>query len=254
MRHHPYLLKATFRPDAAIDFARYPFNIPAVQEIGNIEFHPGVTFFVGENGAGKSTVLEGLALALGFSPEGGTLNVRLSSTEDSTSTLHSVLRLARSVPKFRDSFFLRAETLYNLATYMDADPRPAGYGERRMHRQSHGELFLAVLVNKLKGQGLYLLDEPEAALSPTRQLAALRAMHGLVLRGSQFIIATHSPILLSYPGAKIYQFDSAGLAEVNYEDLEHVVVTRDFLNNREMRVKALLDDVEGPLDGAAQRM
>jgi predicted ATPase len=237
----PYLLHASFRPDAGINFESYPFNIPAVREIASIEFHPDVTFFVGENGSGKSTVLEAIAVALGYGPEGGTRNVRVRTTE-SVSPLHDVLRLTRGARKPPDGYFLRAESFFNVATYMDEVGYLGGYGDRSLHARSHGEAFMALLVNKFRGQGLYLLDEPEAALSPNRQLAALSAIHQLVENNSQFIIATHSPILLSYPRSKIVQFDSSGISEVKYEDTEHYAVTRDFLNNYPRRLEQLLAD------------
>jgi predicted ATPase len=240
-RTAPYLLRASLRPDAEVDPQAYPFNIPAVRDIAQIGFHPSVTFFVGENGSGKSTVLEGIAVALGFSPEGGTLNVQFSST-DSVSPLHSSLRLARGVHKPRDSYFLRAESFFNLATYMDEVGYLDAYGGKSLHRQSHGESFMAVLLNKFRGQGLYLLDEPEAALSPSRQLAALNALHQLAEDQSQLIIATHSPLLLAYPHARIIQFDSTGVREVTFEETEHFVVTRDFLNNHAQRLQQLLKD------------
>lgn len=242
-RSQPYLLRAGFRPEAELDFDRYPFNIPAVREIGSIEFHPQVTFFVGENGAGKSTVLEALAVALGFSAEGGTRNTRFSTTASAASPLHESLRLARGVPAPRDAFFLRAESFFNLASYMDeVGGTDEGYGVASLHGRSHGEVFMAVLLNKLRGQGLYLLDEPEAALSPNRQLAALRVIHDLAEAGSQFIIATHSPILLAYPNARILVFDGSGITEMAYEDTEHYAVTRDFLNHHPRRLAQLLAD------------
>jgi predicted ATPase len=240
-RTKPYLLHASFRPDAEIDYDAYPFKIPAVRELGNIDFHANVTFLVGENGTGKSTVLEGLAIALGFGSEGGTRNVQFKTAE-SVSPLHDVLRLARGVPKPKDGYFLRAESFFNVATYMDETGYLEGYGGRSLHRQSHGESFMAVLLNKLRGNGIYLLDEPEAALSPSRQLAALSAIHQLVEDSSQFVIATHSPILLSYPHARIVQFDSSGVSEVAFEDTEHFSVTRDFLNNYPRRLEQLLAD------------
>jgi predicted ATPase len=240
-RTKPYLLHASFRPDADIDYESYPFSIPAVKELGNIDFHPNVTFFVGENGSGKSTVMEGLAVALGFGAEGGTKNVQFR-TADSISPLHDSLRLARGVPAPRDGYFLRAESFFNVATYMDETGYLGGYGGKSLHTQSHGESFMAVLLNKLRGNGIYLLDEPEAALSPNRQLAALSAVHQLVEDHSQFIIATHSPMLLSYPHAKIIQFDNAGVREVAFEDTEHFAVTRDFLNNYPRRLEQLFRD------------
>jgi predicted ATPase len=242
-RTRPYLLHATIRPDAQVDFDAYPFSIPAVREIGNIEFHPNVTFFVGENGSGKSTVMEGIAVALGFGAEGGTRNVRFQSA-GATSALHESLRLARGVPKPREEYFLRAESFFNVASYMDETGYLKGYGGKSLHAQSHGESFMAVLLNKLRGDGIYLLDEPEAALSPSRQLAALSAIHRLVEAHSQLVIATHSPILLSYPHAKIVLFDKAGLSEVAFEDTEHFAVTRDFLNNYPRRLEQLFEDEE----------
>ncbi len=240
-RSKPYLLYASVRPDAELDYESYPFNIPAVRNLRDINFHPNVTFFVGENGSGKSTVLEALAVALGFGAEGGTRNVQIR-TADSVSPLHYALRLVRGVPRPRDGYFLRAESFFNIATYMDETGYLDGYGGRSLHAQSHGESFMAVLLNKLRGDGIYLLDEPEAALSPSRQLAALSAIHQLVEASSQFIIATHSPILLAYPNAKIIRFDASGVSEVAFEDTEHFSVTRDFLNNYPRRLEQLLGD------------
>ena len=237
----PYLQTVSIRQDADIDFDAYPYNIPSVHELGQIELHPDVTFFVGENGTGKSTVLEGIALALGYSPEGGTKNFKLSTAE-SESSLHEVLRLAHSFRKPKDGYFLRAESFYNVATYMDEVGYLDGYGGKSLHARSHGESFMTLLTQKFRGKGLYLLDEPEAALSPNRQLAALSVIHQLVRDESQFIIATHSPILLSYPNAKILQFDGSGIAEVAFEDTEHYAVTRDFLNNYPRRLEQLLAD------------
>lgn len=235
-------MHASFRPDAELNYDAYPFNVPAVREMPNIEFHPNVTFFVGENGSGKSTVLEGIALALGFGPEGGTRNVKFQTVE-SVSGLHEALRLARGLPQPRDGYFLRAESFFNVASYMDEVGYVEGYGGS-LHARSHGESFMAVLVHKLKGNRIYLFDEPEAALSPNRQMAALTAIHQLVEASSQFIIATHSPILLAYPNAKIIQFDRSGVSEVSYEDTEHYSVTRDFLNNYPRRLEQLLSDEE----------
>jgi predicted ATPase len=236
----PYLQSVAIRPDAAIDFDIYPYNIPAVREMATLKFHPDVTFFVGENGAGKSTVLEAVAIALGFGPEGGTKNVQLKTTE-SVSSLHSVLRMGQSFKKPKDAYFLRAESFFNVATYMDEVGYLGAYGDKSLHERSHGEAFMALLTQKFRGNGLYILDEPEAALSPNRQLAALSAIHQLVQTQSQFIIATHSPILLAYPNAKILRFDSSGIEEVAYEDTDHFRVTKDFLNHYQQRLKPLLD-------------
>ena len=242
-RSAPYLLHASLRPDTIVDFEAFPFCIPAGRELDQIEFHPNVTFFVGENGSGKSTVMEGIAMALGFGAEGGTRNVRFASA-GAMSPLHESLRLARGTPKPRDEYFLRAESFFNVASYMDETGYLDGYGGQSLHAQSHGESFMAVLLNKLRGNGLYLLDEPEAALSPTRQLAALRAIHQLVEDHSQFVIATHSPILLSYPHARIYLFDRSGISPIAFEETEHFAVTRDFLNNHPKRLEQLLADEE----------
>ncbi|MBI1320304.1 MAG: AAA family ATPase [Candidatus Hydrogenedens sp.] len=222
---------------------KYPYNIPAVGSIDGLDFHPDVTFFVGENGSGKSTVLEALALGLGFGPEGGPFSMRFA-TADSVSPLHQHLRFVRGALRPKAGYFLRAESFYNVATYMEQDGRHLHldtYGGS-LHQRSHGEAFMALLTIKLRGNGLYLFDEPEAALSPSRQLAALSAMHLLVQKQSQFIIATHSPILLSYPNARILRFDGDGINEVRYEDTEHYAITRDFLNNYPRRLEQLLED------------
>lgn len=234
----PYLQRITALFGAEVDWDSHPYNVPAVQALESIDFHADVTFFIGENGAGKSTVLEAIALALGFSMEGGTRSVRLNSA-GAAAPLHQSLRLAKSFKTPADGYFFRAESFHNVATYMDDLGYLQGYGGRSLHAQSHGESFMAVLLNKFKGKGLYLLDEPEAALSPNRQLAALRVIHQLVQDQSQFIIATHSPILLAYPNAKILLFDGTGIAEVAYEDTEHYAITRDFLNHYPRRLEQL---------------
>ncbi|MBR7746744.1 AAA family ATPase [Undibacterium baiyunense] len=236
----PYLRQVSIRADAEFDQDQFPYYLPAVQAINNLQFHPDVTFFVGENGSGKSTVLEAIAIALGFSAEGGTKSVRFQ-TADTISPLHSVLLLAQSFKRPADGYFLRAESFFNVATYMDKMGYLDSYGGKSLHARSHGEAFMALLLTKLRGKGLYLLDEPEAALSPNRQLAALSAIHQLVQNDSQLIIATHSPILLAYPNAKIFQFSGNGIEEVKYEDTEHYALTKDFLNFYERRLQQLLD-------------
>ena len=238
----PYLRRVEFRDSAAIDPAAYPFTIAAARHIEQLVFHPDVTFFVGENGSGKSTVLEALAMALGYSQEGGTRNVRLE-TADTVSSLHRSLKPIKSWKKPADGYFLRAETFFNVATYIEELGCVAQYCGAP-HRRSHGEAFMAVLQHKLRGRGLYLLDEPEAALSPSRQLAALRAIHDLVQDGSQFVIATHSPILLAYPQARIYRFDGNGVMPVAYADTEHFTVTRAFLNHVPRHLREILQDAD----------
>ena len=234
----PYLRSVSIAPDAEVDAARYPFTIPAVRDLGMLVPHPDVTFFVGENGAGKSTVLEAIAVALGLPAEGGPRSVYRAQQQ--TSPLHEVLKVAKGWRWPRNSYFLRAESLFNVFTYMDDIGVGPGSGAG-LHRRSHGEAFMELMQN-FHGDGFYLLDEPEAALSPNRQLAALSVIDQLVKQGAQFIIATHSPILLAYPNAKILSFDATGISEIAYEDTEHYAVTRDFLNHYPRRLAQLLDD------------
>lgn len=231
----PYLSQISIRDDADVDDQAYPFSIPAVRNMGLIEPHADVTFFVGENGAGKSTLLEAIAIGMGLPSEGGNRDV--SRNEQDASALQHYLRLGRSFKKPKASYFLRAESLFNVFSYYEAVGSPRG----ALHQRSHGEAFMDVMLDFRPG-GLYLLDEPEAALSPSRQLAALSAIHQLVQQECQFIIATHSPILLSYPNAKILQFDGTGISEVAYEDTEHFAITRDFLNHYQRRLERLLSD------------
>jgi predicted ATPase len=191
-------------------FDRYPFNIPAIHSLETLDLHPQVTFFVGENGSGKSTLVEAIAVAAGFNAEGGSRNFNFSSRR-SESELHMAIRLVRGVRRQKTWYFLRAESYFNVATEierLDAEPGPAppigpAYGPRPLHEQSHGESFLALIENRFSENGFYVLDEPEAALSPQRQLSFLVAMHELARDGnSQFVIATHSPIILAYPAER----------------------------------------------------
>ena len=233
----PYLREISIRDPDEIDTSSYPFNIPALRDLDRLSFHADVTFFVGENGAGKSTMLEAIAVAMGLPAEGGTRNVNRQQQE--VSPLHDCLRLSKGFRAPRSAYFLRAESLFNVISYMDSLPSP----NPSLHERSHGEAFMDTLLD-FRDDGFYLLDEPEAALSPNRQLAALSAIDQLVKRGGQFIIATHSPILLSYPNAKILQFDESGITEIAYEDTEHYAVTRDFLNHYPRRLGQLLGDAE----------
>ncbi|MBL4636066.1 MAG: AAA family ATPase [Kofleriaceae bacterium] len=215
------------------DMDCYPFSIASIRNSSQVKFHPDVTFLVGENGSGKSTLLEAIAALLGFSPEGGTVNVNLDSADD-RSILHEHLKASRSVIRPRESYFLRAESFFNVAT---ADNY---FNLGKLHQQSHGEAFLDVLTNRLNGDGIYLFDEPEAALSPVRQLAAVQRIHSLVEKDSQFIIATHSPILMAYPRARILQFDEFGINEISYTETEHYKFTKNFLNNHGAMMHHLL--------------
>ena len=237
-----YLLTAELLWERVQDRALYPFSLPAIAGLGKIAFHPKVTFLVGENGSGKSTLIEALAVAWGFNPEGGSKNFRFG-TFASHSPLHGVLRLTRGTRRARDGFFLRAESYYNAATYLEGlgDNPLAAYGGKSLHAQSHGESFLALLEHRLGGKGLYIFDEPEASLSPTRQMSMLVRMHELIAADSQFVIATHSPILMAYPDAWIYQLGAHGLERVDYEDTEHFRITRSFLNNPRDMLRQLLD-------------
>lgn len=220
----------------------YLNDIPAVEwivERGELVFNSGVTFFVGENGTGKSTLLEAIALAAGFNAEGGSRNFSFS-TRDTHSELYDYITLSRGIIRHKDGFFLRAESLYNSATYIDnLDEIPCdtplisgGYGGS-LHTRSHGESFIATVRNRFFGNGLYILDEPEAALSPTRQLTMLGLIKGLAENNSQFIIATHSPIIMAYPNAEILRFSEDGICSVGYKQTEHYQITKQFLDNPE---------------------
>ncbi len=227
----------------------YLNDIPAIRwlmENGELSFTADVTFFVGENGTGKSTLLEGTAIASGFNPEGGTRNYSFS-TADTHSELADCLTIAKcAYPK--DGFFLRAESMYNAATYLEElEKLPCGgsvldgYGGKSLHSRSHGESFLAVVRERFRGNGLYLLDEPESALSPTRLLTLICLIRELVEENSQFIIATHSPILMAYPEAEILKFSDDGIKSVNYRQTEHYQITKQFLDNPERMLKILFE-------------
>ncbi|AXA93991.1 AAA family ATPase [Massilia sp. YMA4] len=243
-----FAIDLTLRRDIVPDFDRYPFNLPAVRHLQVLPFHPAVTFIVGENGSGKSTLLEAIAVALGFNAEGGSRNFNFG-TRASHSVLHEYVRIAKGFRRPRDGYFLRAESFFNVATEIErldevglGDPISGAYGGRSLHEQSHGESFMALLTHRFRGRGLYVLDEPEAALSPQRQLAAMARIHQLVKEGSQFIIATHSPILMAYPDARIYACTDKGLRRTDYVDTEHYQVTHDFLVNPQRTLDVLLAD------------
>lgn len=228
-----------------MDKSIYPYSIPAVQQIESADLSSPVTFLVGENGSGKSTIVEAIAVEAGFNAEGGTKNYNFSS-QDTTSSLKESITLIRGGRRERYGYFLRAETFYTTANYAEngtfgaRGPIPIMFGDKHIHEQSHGETFLSIV--KGFSPGLFIFDEPESALSPQRQLSLLVAIHDLVKQGSQFIVATHSPILLSYSNAKIYQLTSDGITDINYEDIEHVRLTRDFLNNPKQYLSRLFSE------------
>jgi predicted ATPase len=222
-------------------------EIPAVQALLSVplELDPRVTFLVGDNGSGKSTLVEAIAVAAKLNPEGGGYVASGGfSTRRSHSQLHKQLRLdlARSLPPNR--FFLRAESVFNFATYAETNPLEDVY-TRELHERSHGESFLDIAVARLGPAGFYLFDEPEAALSVRGQLALLVRIDDLVRADSQFIIATHSPILIGYPRATILRLDQDGITQIGFDDAEQVELTRSFLSDRQRFLRHLFEDEEG---------
>lgn len=227
----------------------YPFDVPAIAGIDSLALHPKVTFFTGENGSGKSTLIEAIAIAAGFNAEGGSVNFRFAN-RPSESSLHGALTLVRTERRPRTGFFLRAESFFNVATEIErldaiAGPGPkvgASYGARPLHEQSHGESFWSLLERRFGNDGLYLFDEPESALSPQRQLQTLQRIHQLARGGSQFLISTHSPLLLAYPNALVYELSSRGIGAVPYEATAVVDTYMHFFMNREQLLADLVDD------------
>ncbi len=229
----------------------YLYDIPAIrylQENKELPLHSRVTFFVGENGTGKSTLLEAIAVAYGFNPEGGSRNFSFSTNASHSALWEHLVLEKRGYAE--DGFFLRAESFYNVASYIDElDKQPAAappiigsYGGMSLHHQSHGESFLALVQHRFGGKGVYVLDEPEAALSPMRLLTLLIEIDRLVKQGSQFIIATHSPILMAFPGAAIYEFSERGIHTVEYEKTEHYRVSKQFFGDPKRMLKQLLEE------------
>ncbi|HKR27351.1 MAG TPA: AAA family ATPase, partial [Acidobacteriaceae bacterium] len=245
------LKKMTLLREKVTDWETYPFCVPVIRQLREMEFSAPVCFFVGENGSGKSTLLEAIAAHYGFGREGGTRNFSNDSTESNRSIepLVKALRLSFTV-RTGAGFFLRAESLFNVASHIDqldkeesfGPPINSYYGGISLHNRSHGETFLTVMEHKMRRNGLFLLDEPEAALSPQRQLAFLALIHEVVKRNkdAQFIISTHSPLLLGFPGAQIFSFDEGQVREVPYEETPPYVIVRGFVNGREKFLKELL--------------
>lgn len=247
MKRENYITRIRKKENKEIDYSAYPFNIPAIRNFKEITLNKPVTFIVGENGMGKSTLLEAFAIHSGFNAEGGSKNFGFS-TRATHSNLFDYLTITRSYRRNKDGYFLRAESFYNVATEIQKLDEEGGfgppiinsYGGVSLHEQSHGESFFSLFVNRFGGNGLYILDEPEAALSPSRQMAMLSRIHELVKKDSQFIIATHSPIIMAYPDADIYTISENGLHLTRYENTEHYQITKYFLNNTDMMLSELL--------------
>jgi predicted ATPase len=237
-----------------LDFNQYPFSLEIIKNLQHIEFPTQVTFFVGENGSGKSTILEAIAYNAGFGLEGGSKNISFKTSEEKTYT--GSQRLAEQITlswraKPKNGYFFRAESFFNIANYIDYLARECGgpeiayapYGGKSLHEQSHGESFLSFFNNRLGSGGFFVLDEPEAALSPQRQLSLMAIIHNLCKNpDAQFIIATHSPILLAYPNATIYSCDSGRLKPTSYKETDHYQITTGFLNNPDQYLQYLFKD------------
>ena len=224
-------------------FDQYPFSVPIIKELRELSFSSNVTFFVGENGSGKSTLLEAIAMNAGFGAEGGSKNINFRSAREAhytaAHTLSDALTLSWRM-KPRDGYFFRAESFFNVASYIDYLELECGgnayraYGDKSLHAQSHGESFLSFFKSRVGSRnGFFIFDEPEAALSPQRQLSLLVILHEMCKTGAQFIIATHSPLLLAFPGATIYSCDAQSIMPVDYHDTESYRITKEFLNNPE---------------------
>ncbi len=241
LKTRSYLAEIQLKPTAPVDPPAFPFTLPALRSFERLALHPNVTFLVGENGSGKSTLLEAIAIGMGFNAEGGSRGFNFA-TRASHSDLWEHLRLVRGIERPRDGYFLRAESFYNVGSEIERLGVQEYYGNTPLHEQSHGEAFLTLFMKRFRSNGFYALDEPEAALSPQRQLALLGRLHDLVGERCQFVIATHSPILMAYPNATIYAFGEDGIREVAYEDTEHYRVTRDFLANPARMLKVLMGE------------
>ena len=242
----------TIRLSEEIPESSYLHDLSVIRHLrkqGRLDFHKPVAFLVGENGIGKSTLIEAIAINMGFNPEGGTVNFNFS-TSDTHSELYRYLRVGRGIGHRKDGFFLRAESFYNVASNIDEMDRQPGMGGRiidsyggiSLHKQSHGESFMSLVSNRFGGNGLYILDEPEAALSPSRILELMCYMHELEKKNSQFIISTHSPILMAYPGAEVYNLTEDGIRSVSYRDTEHYQISTRILNSPETMFRYLFDD------------
>lgn len=242
-----FLIHAQFDPEQ-VPHDEYFKDIAVFRKGFSLDLHPNVTFLVGENGSGKSTLLEALAIGMGMNPEGGSRNYNFSY-QATHSSMHEHVTLVKGIKRPKDTFFLRAESFYNLASEMDrlalfgSDAMYVRqFGSRSLHEVSHGESFLALMNHRLRARGLYFFDEPEAALSPQGQMSFLVRLHELVQQGAQCVIATHSPIIMAYPKADIYEFTDR-IEKVKYESARHVQLTRDFIEHREMMINRLIGDI-----------
>ena len=240
-----FVEKVILNRDKVPSFENYPFHLDAVRNLDSLLFHPKVTFFVGENGSGKSTLLEAIAVKYGFNAEGGSKNFNFSN-RPSHSELHQHITLSRGIRRPKTNYFLRAESFFNVATEIEnldregmGPPVIDGYGGHSLHEQSHGESFLSLVMNRFGPNGFYILDEPEAALSPSRLLSLLVRIYDLTQQNCQFIIATHSPILMAYPDATIYSLGEEGAQVTALEDTTHWSLTASFMRNP----RAILDDL-----------
>lgn len=222
----------------------YVREIEALREIDEIAFHKPVTFFVGENGSGKSTLIEAMAVEYGFNHEGGTLNYNFSTYEE-RSELAEAVTLVKGVRRAKWGYYLRAESFFNVAT-MEEEYAESEWTSDKLHYQSHGESFIAIAQKHFKGNGLFFLDEPEAALSPQRQLSLLLEIYKCAKNSAQFFVVTHSPILLGLPGAEILSFDEGQIHEIAYEETGSYQITSAFVNKREKMLDELFhgdDDI-----------
>ena len=251
----PMLDKVKINFDSSIDFNKFPFSLNIIKKLKTIEFPTQVTFIIGENGTGKSTILEAIAGKTGFGPEGGSMNMNFKTAEEGTYSgvqnlaEHTTLSWRR---KPKDGYFFRAESFFNVANYIDLIGREGGSGKEKayapyggisLHEQSHGESFLSFFKNRVGNNGFFIFDEPEAALSPQRQLSLISIINELCRKSNaQFVIATHSPILLAYPDSTIYSCDSDVLTTIAYKDTTHYKITKNFLDNPSRYLHYLLND------------
>lgn len=251
------LKKISFLRDRVDDWQNYPFTVPSIRSLGEIDLNSRICFFIGENGSGKSTLLEALAVHYGFGREGGTRNFFNSSTGSNRSIEPLVRALRLSFDRRTGAgFFLRAESLFNVASHIDqSDEEQAGdpglpiasfYGHKSLHSRSHGEAFFTLFDLKCQRDGLFLLDEPEAALSPQRQLAFIALLHKTLstFHDAQFIISTHSPLLLGFPGAQVMSFDDERIHEIAYQDSNPFQIYRRFMNDRDCFIAKLFREAE----------